>query len=190
MKFLTTKLHKVSWQKMPVASCVLAMLLMAASSARATFPMATIYSERYESQGNAFEPVSLDGAIEKIWIEYGVKVKGQSGIRIHTRFSVKNALNVACSIQATVERVDGSSMLLKSIGSVYKDGKKVLVLSTFTSPYDTATYPDSKLFVPSWALGLKESDPNKMKLIVMLVGEGKEFARSSMDFGFGLGKAR
>jgi hypothetical protein len=131
----------------------------------------------------------IGGAIEKVWIEYGVKVKGETGLRIHTKFQVKNALNVGCSIQATVERGDGNSMLLKSVGSVYKDGKKVLVLKTFTPPYDPATYPDTKLFVPYWALALQAENPNKMRLTVVLVGEAKEFARSAMDIGLALGKA-
>ncbi len=80
-------------------------------------------------------------------------------------------------------------MLSKSVGSVYKDGKKVLVLSTFTPPYDPATYPDTKLFIPYWALNLEAENPNKMRLTVVLVGEGKQFARSAIDFGVAVGKA-
>ena len=86
--------------------------------------------------------------------------------------------------------LSGNSMLLKSVGSVYKDGKKVLVLSTFTPPYDPATYPDTKLFIPYWALNLKADNPNKMRLNIVLAGEAKQFARSALDFGFPLGKAR
>ena len=130
------------------------------------------------------------GAVEKVWIEYDVKLKGETGIRIHAKFSVAKALNVMCSIQATVERVDGISMLMKSSGSVYKDGKKVLVLKTFTPPYDPATYPDTRLFIPYWTLNLQESNPNKMKATIMLVGEGKQFARTTMDFEKPLGKGR
>lgn len=135
-------------------------------------------------------PSQIEGTIEKVWIEYGVKVKGETGIRIHTKFSVKNALNVGCSIQATVEREDGNSMLSKSVGSLYKDGKKVLVLTTFTPPYDPAAYQDKKLFIPYWALRLQGDNPNKMRLTVVLVGEAKQFARSATDFEIALGKAR
>ena len=132
----------------------------------------------------------IEGVVEKVWIEYGVKIKGQTGIRIHTKFSVKNALNVGCSIQATVERVDGKSMLSESRGSVYMDDKKVMVLKTFTPPYDPADYPDTKLFIPYWALNLLAENSNKMRLSVVLVGEAKQFARSAMDFGLALGKAQ
>lgn len=140
--------------------------------------------------GASISPAQVEGAIEKVWIEYGVKVKGTTGIRIHTKFSVKNAHNIACSLQATVERADGHTMLSKSIGTVYKVDEKVLVLHTFTPPYNKATYPDTSLFIPYWALGLEAENPNKMRVTVVLVGEGKQFARSAMDFGLAMEKAR
>lgn len=186
MKLLATKIHPSGWKSLPAALCVLSMLFAAASTAGAASPLVAAEIERGESPAFA----AIEGAIEKVWIEYGVKVKGETGIRIHAKFLVKNALNVGCSIQATVERADGNSMLLKSVSNVYKVDKKVLVLKTFTPPYDPATYPDTKLFIPYWALGLKESDPNKMRLTVVLVGEARDFARSAMDFGLALGKAR
>lgn len=166
---------------------ILLMLFAIASTAEAMSPNLVAYRNQHLSAALALAPI--EGAIEKVWIEYDVKVKGEVGIRIHTKFTVRNALNVGCSIQATVERVDGKEMLSKSVGSVYKDGNKVLVLSTFTPPYNRATYPDTKLFIPYWALNLRDGSPNKMKLKVVLVGEAKQFAQSAMDFGYSLGKA-
>lgn len=131
----------------------------------------------------------ISAAIEKVWIEYGVRLKGETGLRIHTKFSIKKALNVGCSIQATIEREDGGILLTKSIGTVYKADKNVLVLKTFTPPYDIANYADTKLFVPYWALALKAADPNKMKVTVAISGQNKEFANSTLKFNLALGGA-
>jgi hypothetical protein len=190
MKFLTVKPHKVIWHKQLLSISLLSMMLAASPSTGASFSTVATRSESQEFPVRAIEPVSPDGAIEKIWIDYRAQVKGEIGIRIHTKFIVKNALNVGCSIQATVERADGNFMLSKSIGTVYRNGNKVLVLSTFIPPYDPATYPDTKLFIPNWAFNLQEDNPNKMKLTIVLVGESKQFARSSLEFEIGLGKAR
>lgn len=137
----------------------------------------------------AFTPV--EGAIEKVWIEYGVKVKGETGIRIHTKFSVKNVLGVECVIQANVQRSDGHSFLSSRNTYATKNGQAVLISKPFTPPYDPAEYPDTKLFFPYWALNLEGENPNKMKLFVTLSSGGKEFARSALvDFGLAIGKAR
>lgn len=188
MKFFLLKDQTVFCRKLSIAACVLSMALILFASVEATPRAGGPGNERDTSPASVLVPEALEGAIEKVWITYGVRVKGVLGLRIHTKFWVKNALNVGCSIQATVERADGKSMLSKSVGTVYQDGKKVLVLSTFTPPYDPATYPDTKLFIPYWALNLQAQNPNKMKLNIVLVGEAKQFARSSMDFGVPLGK--
>ena len=136
-------------------------------------------------------PAQSQGAIEKVWIEYGVKVKDETGISIHTKFSVKGSLNVACAILARVERIDGHSF--SSPGNTYatKDGKAVLISKPFTPPYDPTEYPDTKLFFPYWALNLEAENPNKMKLFVTLSSGGKEFARTALiDLGLAVGKVR
>src|SRR5947208_11150191 len=80
------------------------------------------------------------GVIDKVWVEYGAKVKGETGIRIHTRFSVKNALNVVCVIQASVERSDGHSLKSRTNTYATKDGTKVLISKPFTPPFEPADY--------------------------------------------------
>jgi hypothetical protein len=86
--------------------------------------------------------------------------------------------------------MDGRSFT--SNGNTYatKDGKAVLISKPFTPPFGSADYPDTRLFFPYWALKLKDENPNKMKLFVVLSSEGKEFVRSAIDFGVALGKAR
>ncbi|CAN5150072.1 hypothetical protein BH20ACI2_BH20ACI2_22830 [soil metagenome] len=184
------KSRSMNWRRLRAELSILLMLFAIALPGEATTPVVGSAIDEGGPQSATAELIAIEGAIEKVRIEYGVKVKGETGIRIHTKFSVKGALNVACSVQATVERADGKSMLSKSVGTVYQDGKKLLVLSTFTPPYDPATYPDTKLFIPYWALNLQAENPNKMRLNVVLVGEAKQFARSVMDFGLALGKAR
>jgi hypothetical protein len=158
-----------------------------ASTVVATSPLGAAEIERDESSAFA----AVEGAIEKVWVEYGIKVKGETGIRIHTKFSVKNALNVQCVIQASVQRSDGHSFLSSPNTYATKDGKAVLISKPFIPPFDPTVYPDTRLFIPYWALKLVEENPNKMKLFVTLSSGGKEFVRSSVvDLGVALGKAR
>ena len=54
-----------------------------------------------------------------------------------------------------------------------------------------AAYPDTKLFIPYWALNLEAQNQNKMKLVVTLLSRGKEFARSAVvDLSLAVGKPR
>jgi len=194
MKFSTMKIYisnTAKGQKLPAALCVISMLLIIVSSTVATLPSGAAKIERQGTlnPARAFTPV--EGAIEKVWIEYGVKVKGETGIRIHTRFSVKNALGVECVIQANVQRSDGHSFLSSRNTYATKNGQAVLISKPFTPPYDPADYADTKLFFPYWALNLEAENPNKMKLFVTLSSGGKEFARSALvDLGLSLGKVR
>ena len=191
MKILTLKIETFYCRKVSVALCVLSMAVTLYTSVEAAPLLSGTGNEVDNSLTRVLVPAALEGKIEKIWIDYDAKVKGEVGIRIHVKYSVKNALNVPCSLQAYVVREDGHSMGYPGKNKyATQDGKSVLVLKTFTSPYDTATYPDSKLFFPYWAFNLEGNNPNRMKLSVLLVGQGKEFARSSMDFGYVLGKAR
>lgn len=130
-----------------------------------------------------------EGAIDKVWIEYGVKAKGEFGLRIHTKFSVTKAANIGCVILAIIVRADGRP--LHDGGSAYStsDGR-VAVHKAFTPPYDPANYPDTKFFIPYWALSLKEDNPNNMKVTVTLLNQGREFARATLDFRVALGKVR
>jgi len=147
------------------------------------------------------------GTIEKVWVEYGVKVKGVPGIRIHTKFSLKNALNADCAILANIQRADGGSFAFDrksdpgpgfrgttTIGTSYntyatKDGKAVLMSKPFTSPYDRADYADTTLFFPDWAFQLRGDNTNKMKLLVIISSGGKEFVRSAIiEFSRPMGK--
>ena len=193
MKLLTIKTEisdTAHWRKLPAALCILSLLFTIALSAGATLPMAGSRIEKLEFQRAAslrFTPI--EGVIDKVWVEYGVKVKRETGIRIHTRFSVKNALNVECVIQASVERSDGHSLSSRTNTYATKDGKKVLISKPFTPPFEPADYPDTRLFFPYWALVLEAENPNKMKLVVTLSSGGKEFARSAtVDLRVGIGK--
>jgi len=129
----------------------------------------------------------VEATIEKLWLDRDVKVKDETGIRVHVKYKLKNALKVYGSVQVYVERVDNDVMLFKSKGYVYKVDRKILVLTTFTSPYANTTYPDTKIFVPNWAFNLKADNPNKLKFTVEIVAEGKVLARTSIGSGRGLG---
>lgn len=187
MKFLIIKMHirdKAHWQKLPTALCILSMLFAVAATLGTVSPVRGAETRRTSRR---FSPV--EGTIEKIWIEYGVRANGEFGLKVHTKFSVKKAAKIECVILAIILRADGHP--LQDGGSAYStsDGR-VAVHKAFTPPFDPADYPDTKFFIPYWALSLKESNPNGMKVTVTLLSQGKEFARSTIDFGVPVGKAR
>lgn len=140
----------------------------------------------------------VTGTIEKVWVEYGVRIKGEPGIRIHTKFSLRNALNADCTIVANIQRADGGSFAFDqksdpgagfrgttTVGASYntyatKDGKAILMSKPFKSPYERADYPGTTLFFPDWALQLRGDNTNKMKLFVTISSGGKEFVRSAI----------
>jgi hypothetical protein len=177
-------------QKFPAALCLLSMLFAMTSSVGANSTIVAVEVDRHGPKSATPALLSVEGAIDKVWIEYGVKVRGATGLRIHTKFSVKNALKVECVIRARVERADGYPIEVPKNAVYATEDGKVVVLMRFTPAYDPAKYPDTILFIPYWALSLRAENPNKMKVSVSLDSRGKEFARSALDFGFGLGKAR
>jgi hypothetical protein len=122
----------------------------------------------------------IEGSIEKIWIDLGVKSKTETGIRIHTKFSVRKALGIECVVKATVIRADGQSVWSMSNTFATKDGK-VVVSKRFTPPYDPSDYPDTRFFIPYWAFDLKAKNPNKLKLTVELLSGGRTFAVSGLS---------
>ncbi len=148
--------------------------------------------------GATIGSAQIAGTIDKVWVESGVKVKGETGLRIHAKFSLTNALNAECAILATVQRADGGSFAFDrqsdpgagfrgttKAGASYntyatKDGKSILMLKPFTSPYERSSYADTTIFFPYWALLLRGGNPNKMKVFVTISNGGKEFVRSAV----------
>lgn len=134
----------------------------------------------------------ITAKIEKVWLEHDVRVKGELGVRVHVKYSMKNARGVPCSLQVYGERADGKRIYDGGNGKnkyANRNGLSVITLSTFTPPFDATTYPDSRLFFPYWVFNLRESDQNRIKLSVRVVGEGKEFARTNTEFARPFGKA-
>lgn len=136
-------------------------------------------------------PPGIEGSVERVWIELGVKSsKGEPGIRIHTKFSVRNALNIGCVVKATVARADGRSVWSKSNTYASADGK-VVVSKEFTPPYDPADYPDTRFFIPYWAFDLRAQNANKMKVTLALLTGGRAFANSAVsEYSIPVGAAR
>jgi len=187
MKMLISDVAR--WGKLPAALSCLSILIAIGSLAGVTSPIVGAEIKTAGSREAAQGPTSVEGAIDKVWIEYQVRANGEFGLRIHTKFSVKKAANIECVILAIIVRADGRP--LQDGGSAYStsDGR-VAVHKAFTPPFDPANYSDTKFFIPYWALSLRGDNPNKMKVTVTLLSQGKEFARSTLDFGVALGKVR
>lgn len=148
--------------------------------------------------GASIGSAQVTGTIERVWVEYGVKIKGEPGIRVFTKFSLKNALNAECTILATIRRADGGLFAFDqksepgsgfrgttTVGASYntyatKDGKAILMSKPFRSPYDRADYPGTTLFFPDWALQIRGDNPNKMKLFITISSGGKEIVKSGI----------
>lgn len=155
--------------------------------------------------GASIGSAQVTGTIEKVWVEFGVKVKDQVGLRVHTKFSLANALNADCTILANIQRTDEGSFAFDrksdpgpgykgttTFGASYntyatKDGKAVLMLKPFTSPYVRSNYADTVIFFPYWALQLRGGNANKMKVFVTISNGGKEVVRSAIiEFGLAI----
>lgn len=125
------------------------------------------------------------GVIEKVWVEHDVKVKGRVGLRIHAKYSVKNALKADCYLRAVLEREDGHS--LERSKYAMSDGR-IALSHAFKPPYASANYPDTSFFIRHDDLFFEASSKNAMTLTVFLVGGGKLLATSEvvkLSFPFG-----
>ena len=116
-----------------------------------------------------FNPPDMDGTFEKIWVEHDVRVDDKKGMRIHTSFTVKNNLNVECTLVAHFYHRDGTQLAGADLQGDYSTSDGHVVTYVKVTPRFTSTrYSDKTLFIPYQEFHIKGAGVYLLKFIVFL----------------------
>lgn len=121
-------------------------------------------------------------------IVHNVTVKGQKGMRVHAKFSVKHGYDVDCTMIAYFYYDDSDNTPLKAGDDNYrtKNGN-VSAQTRFTPKYDPAVYNDLQIFIPYDALNMESGEEHDLKFYLALYDtEGERFFGKSGWYKFQL----
>ena len=122
-------------------------------------------------------------------IVHNVTVKGQKGMRVHAKFTVKHGLDVNCRLIAYFYYDDSDNSPLKAGDDARyrtKNGN-VSAFTNFTPAYDPAVYNDLQIFIPYDALNMESGDEYDLKFYLALYdNEGDRFFGKSGWYKFQL----
>ncbi|MFI5188565.1 MAG: hypothetical protein ACHQF0_17665 [Chitinophagales bacterium] len=92
---------------------------------------------------------SLNATFDKMWVDYDVTEKGQKGMRIHAKFSLKNMKDVDCFLVVNFSTKSGRKLTTTNADYSSKDGLgQVAVYKSLSPGYNDAAYNDAQLFMP------------------------------------------
>jgi|SRR5580765_7029390 len=114
-------------------------------------------------------------------IVHNVTVNGRKGMRIHAKFRVKYAQDVACMLIAYFYYDDSDNTPLKAGDANYRTREgNVSAHANFTPAYDPAVYNDLQMFVPYDALNMESGDDYDLKFYLALYDKegGRFFGKS------------
>lgn len=119
---------------------------------------------------------------DKLWVDYNVTEDDRKGLRIHTKFSVSNMLNIPGYLAVYFEKKNGD--LLKTTNKQYSsnDGQ-VAVYRKITPGYSPAVYNDFAVFIPYSEFNLPYGDFD-LKLDADLIYENGEMIQHLEIFDF------
>lgn len=125
-------------------------------------------------------------AFESARVVHNVKVNGEVGMRVHTKFTVTDGLGVPCMLIAYFFYDDGTP--LKTTDPKYRTKTgTVYAHVNFTPAYDPAVYKDLQLFVPYDALNMESGAKHDLKFYLALYDkEGERFFGKSGWYEFQL----
>ncbi len=84
---------------------------------------------------------------DKIWVDYNVTVAGKKGMRVHTKFTLKNLKDVQLKLAVRIQRDDGD--VLSSKTAAYRNRGGQLEVSKPLKPgFTSAVYKDYSVFLP------------------------------------------
>lgn len=129
----------------------------------------------------------MDGTFEKVWVEHDVRVDGKKGMRIHTSFTVKNNLNVECTLVAHFYYRDGTQLTGADLQGDYSTSDGHVVTYVKVKPRFTSTrYSDKTLFIPYKEFHFKGAGVHFLKFIVFLerYDRGDQILAKSAEFNF------
>ncbi|MFZ0751760.1 MAG: hypothetical protein WAM70_20530, partial [Pyrinomonadaceae bacterium] len=97
-------------------------------------------------------------------IVHNVTVKGQKGMRVHAKFTVKHGHDVACKMIAYFYYDDSDNTPLKASDARYRTKTgNVSAQTNFTPAYDPAVYNDLQIFIPYEALNMESGEEHDLK---------------------------
>lgn len=125
---------------------------------------------------------------ESARIVHNVTVNGRKGMRIHAKFRVRYAQDVACMLIAYFYYDDSDNTPLKAGDANYRTREgNVSAHANFTPAYDPAVYDDLQMFVPYDALNMESGDEYDLKFYLALYDkEGERFFGKSGWYKFHL----
>ena len=121
-------------------------------------------------------------------IVHNVTVKGQKGMRVHAKFTVKHGYDVACKMIAYFYYDDSDNTPLKAGDARYRTKTgNVSAQTSFTPKYDPAVYNDLQIFIPYDALNMESGEEHDLKFYLALYDtEGERFFGKSGWYKFQL----
>ena len=114
-------------------------------------------------------------------IVHNVTVEGVKGMRVHTKFRVRNGKGVACMMIAYFYYDDADNRPLKAGDPEFRDQKgNVACRVNFTPAYDPGVYEDLTLFMPYAALNMESGKEYNLKFYLALYDKegGRFFGKS------------
>lgn len=121
-------------------------------------------------------------------IVHNVTVKGQKGMRVHAKFTVKHGYDVSCKMIAYFYYDDSDNTPLKASDDSYRTKTgNVSAQTSFTPKYDPAVYNDLQIFIPYDALNMESGEEHDLKFYLALYDtEGERFFGKSGWYKFQL----
>jgi len=121
-------------------------------------------------------------------IVHNVTVKGQKGMRVHAKFTIKHGLDVSCKMIAYFYYDDEDNTPLKAGDARYRTKTgNVSAYTNFTPAYDPAVYNDLQIFIPYEALNMESGEEYDLKFYLALYDtEGERFFGKSGWYKFKL----
>lgn len=110
---------------------------------------------------------------DKIWIDYDVTENGKYGMRVHTKFTLKNMKGKTAYLAVFVQKKDGDRLKTKNPPFRSKSGD-FTVYALLEPPYDSSDYNDVKIFLPYNEFNLKRGK-YALSLDVDLIDKGENF---------------
>jgi hypothetical protein len=103
-------------------------------------------------------------------IVHNVTVKGEKGMRVHAKFTVKHGYDVSCKMIAYFYYDDADNTPLTAGDDVRYRTKtgKVSAQTNFTPKYDPAVYNDLQIFIPYDALNMESGEVHDLKFYLSL----------------------
>ena len=109
------------------------------------------------SENDASTTGTTPVVFDDLWVEYDVIENDQTGMRIHTKFTVNNLKDVDSYLAVYFETRDGKRLKDKNRKFFSAEGD-VAVYRSLKPDYDVAVYDDLTVFMPYAELDLKKGD--------------------------------